>query len=125
MKKKKNLMFNLDKLIWVRLDEGGYISKRIVYREEIPAVKFLGITIQKQVPANFINIVSWNDSCVQKEELEEKYFIGENNVVTVKPHLRLKFQGDLYYEEFYDTLDEAQEVFDQICSKYPNLLQCK
>lgn len=121
----KNVILNLEKLIWCRLDGGGYQSTRIKYREAIPAVKLFGITIQSYIPAAFIDNHSYHDRCMSKEEIEKQHHIREDNVVTIKPHLRLKFEDGIYYEQFYNSLEEAQDSFKFINNKlYPNILLC-
>lgn len=123
----KNLLLNLDKLVWVRLKKEEESSK-YVYEEGKPKKKFLGIIVRRERLPRFVNLHDWrNDNEVSKEEiLAEGYIVTEDNKVMIKPRLKLLLQGvDSASEIFYDTFEEAESEFSRIkFLLHPNVLQC-
>lgn len=119
----KRLLFVLEKLVWCRLCDSCYVSQEITYQEEIQEFKILGIVIQKHIPAGFTDLYG---DFISEDEIKKKHFIEADNTVRIKPYLRLKFQDETYHEEFFDTHEEAKEIFAFINNKlYPDILLCK
>lgn len=124
----KNLLLNLNKLVWVRLIKEAESNKYVYYKGR-PKKKFLWFTTQSEYLPQFIDQFEWRqDNEVSREKIlaTGKYTITGDNKVMTKPHLRLLLQGlDSYSEIFYDTYEEAESKFSFINAILePKVLRC-
>jgi len=122
----KELVFNLDQLVWSRICFGDRVSKKYSYVQSIPLKKRFFLEDRPFKPGYFIDNQSFNEREVLVEEVELTCCIDFNTMeIRTKPSVKMMYRDDIFHQEFFNTREQALEFYNYIKRNTENKIECK